>query len=494
MNVLRRRGLSYSLVGIMLMAPLGCSGAKAVDKAGGDSAVLTLATIDDVNDNGQSFGPQAFVDNLRTVSGGKLKVEIKKNYGEGDAQAESAIVKAIAAGEIDGGWPSTRAFAGAGITSLKAVEAPMTITSYTAEKQLVTAPVAKSLLASLDSTGVVGLGLAVGPLRRPFAAKKPLLGPADWTGTRFRTYNSPVQEDAIRALGGTPVNFGIEWGGEVKAGRLRGAEFDVPQYARNDTVLALQVTANVVLWPKVFVLSFSRQRFEALTEQQRSWIRDAAQRATRASVEATYEESAIAGEMCSDGIRFITATPGEVAGLRRKLQPVLDRLAADPKSGPMLKDIQAIATANPLADVPNVPEACRQTGKEAPAAKIPQQVSALPSGVYRVEITLEDVHAAGLDNSDGNSGTWTLTVRNGTFEVRCRPIGDPSDDCGGTITDGVLGAGDLRGTGHQVWLVPKGKDHPVQFTWAVDGNTLVLSESSAPKGAEMILEPWQKIG
>ena len=253
-----------------------------------------------MNNNGQSFGPQAFVDNLRTVSGGKLKVEIKKDYGAGDAKAESAIVKAIAAGEVDGGWPSTRAFAGAGITSLKAVEAPMTITSYAAEKQLVTGPVAKTLLASLDSTGVVGLGLAVGPLRRPFAAKKPLLGPADWTGTRFRTYNSPVQEDAIRALGGTPVNFGIEWGGEIKAGRLRGAEFDVPQYAKTDTAVAPQVTANVVLWPKVFVLSFSRQRFEALTDQQRSWIRDAAERATKTSVDATYEESTIASDMCSE--------------------------------------------------------------------------------------------------------------------------------------------------------------------------------------------------
>ncbi|TCO51369.1 TRAP-type C4-dicarboxylate transport system substrate-binding protein [Kribbella antiqua] len=494
MNVLRKRGLSYGLVAIMLMAPLGCNGAKPVDKAGGDSAVLTLATIDDVNNNGQSFGPQAFVDNLRTVSGGRLKVEIKTNYGNGDAKAESAIVKAIAAGEIDGGWPSTRAFAGAGITSLRAVEAPMTITSYAAEKQLATAPVAKSLLATLDSTGVVGLGLAVGPLRRPFAAKKPLLGPADWTGARFRTYNSPVQEEAVRALGGTPVNFGLDWGAEIYAGRLRGAEFDVPQYAKTDTAAAPQVTANVVLWPKVFVLSFSRQRFEALTDQQRSWIRDAAERATKTSVDATYEESTIAGDMCSSGVRFISAAPGEVAGLRRKLQPVLDRLAADPKTGPMLKDIQAIATANPLADVPNVPEACRQTGKEAPVTKIPQQVSALPNGVYRVELTVQDVLAAGLDNGDGNSGTWTMTVRNGTFEVRCRPIGESNDDCGGTITDAALASGDLRGSGHQVWLVPKGKDQPVRLTWAVDGNTLVFSESSASKGAEMIIEPWQKIG
>ena len=35
MNVVRKRGVSYGIIAVMLMAPLGCSGAKAVDKAGG---------------------------------------------------------------------------------------------------------------------------------------------------------------------------------------------------------------------------------------------------------------------------------------------------------------------------------------------------------------------------------------------------------------------------------------------------------------------------
>jgi hypothetical protein len=46
----------------------------------------------------------------------------------------------------------------------------MTITSYTAEKALVSGPVAATLPGSLKGSGVVGLGLAVGALRRPFAA------------------------------------------------------------------------------------------------------------------------------------------------------------------------------------------------------------------------------------------------------------------------------------------------------------------------------------
>ena len=72
-------------------------------------------------------------------------------------------------------------------------------------------------------------------------------------------YNSPVQADVVRALGGTPANLGFGWIDEVRAGSLRGAEFDIAQYAKNDnSTEAGHVTANVVLWPKVFVLSLEQ--------------------------------------------------------------------------------------------------------------------------------------------------------------------------------------------------------------------------------------------
>ena len=148
--------------------------------------MLRLATIDRVNNSSQSYGTRGFRRNLADVSGGRIK-------SDGDRirwrrrRAESNLVKAIASGEVDGGWPSTRAFANAGITGLEAVEAPMTLTSYAAEKTLVSGPVADKLLAKLDGTGVVGLKLAVGPLRRPFAAKAPLLAPEDWAGATLVT-------------------------------------------------------------------------------------------------------------------------------------------------------------------------------------------------------------------------------------------------------------------------------------------------------------------
>jgi TRAP-type C4-dicarboxylate transport system substrate-binding protein len=493
-----------------------CSATPSADKSGADTVVLKLATIDRVNNNGQSYGPQAFVDSLEEVSGGRIKVEVTEEYGQGAPGAESDLVQAIASGEVDGGWPSTRAFANADITGLEAVEAPLTLTSYAAEKALVSGPVADKLLAQLDGTGVVGLGLAVGPLRRPFAADAPLLGPGDWAGATFRVYNSPVQTDAVRLLGATPVNLGFGWIDEIQAGRLRGVEFDIAQYAQmGNTTEAGYVTANVVLWPKVFVLAISQERFDALTAEQQDWVREAADKAMQASVEATYDETTIAQKLCAEGTRFIAASPDQIAELSTSLQPVLDGLAADPASGAVLKEIQVVAANYPDPDIPTVPADCQQkTVDEQPAGASTEEASDLPDGTYRVEITTDEVAAAGWTNGPGNSGTWTLTVHEGSYEMRCRPIDDPGTDCGHSVEDDPLDAGYLRGTGNTVTLVhdpellseltgcklPISETLPdhcgpgggVTVTWKLEGDSLTLSGDVGPH--ELVLEPWTKIG
>ena len=522
---------------VVVVALAACTGGQGVDKAGGETTILTLASIDDVNNNGQSFGPQAFVKRLGELSGGRLKVEVKTDYGGGAPDAESNLVKAIASADVDGGWPSTRAFTGAGIAGFDAVEAPLTITSYQAQRDLVVAPVADALLGHLDGTGVLGLGLAVGPLRRPFAVKAPLLGPSDWVGQRFRTYNSPVQEATVHALGGTPVNLGFGWVDEARAGRLRGVEFDggrglevqhdhrnaraidVAQYAKNgNPTSAGNVTANVVLWPKVFVMSINRKRFDSLSGQQQGWIRRAAKDATQASVDAQYDESSIATELCGQGVRFVNAQPDQISALRTKVRPVIQALAADPEDGPILKEVQAIGAANPAVEVPTVPIACQATSrKPTEIGQIPAATSTLPEGIYRVELSKADYEAAGLADVDGLSGTWTLTVRNSRYQLSCRPLDQPGVDCAHEVQDRPFEAGDLRGTGDTVYFVYR-PDRLAQLTgcrlpvsssleghcfagenyrmsWKVDKNQLTFSDYVSDWGnPQYLLEPWQKIG
>lgn len=512
-----RRVAARAVIAIMVLTmTAACQTTQGADKTGGDTVVLTLATFEPVpNANGQNHGPEAFVENLGKVSQGGLKVELKTDYGDGAADAESQIVRAIASGEVDGGWPATRAFARAGVPGLEVVEAPMTIASYAAQKALVSGPVAGKLLARLDGSGVVGLGLTVGPLRRPFAANQPLLAPEDWKGMTFRVFNSPVQADAVRALGATPADLSVSFIDQIKEGTLRGAEFDIAQYEHNGNgTEAGNVTANIVLWPKVFVLALSQKRFDALTSQQQAWVREAAAQAVKASVDAPYDEAPAARTLCDRGARFLDATPGQVQGLRTRLRPVLDKLAADPTGAQLLGDLQAIAAQHPGPEAPAVPVSCTQgVANNGSLGPIPTAVSALPDGVYRTEVSHADVAAAGGDGGDHPAGIWTLRIRRGTYEVRCRPVEGPGEVCGGTVEDRPLEVGDLRGTGGIVYFVPDaerlsrltgcklpvsstlndhcGPDDPYRLTWAIAGDKLTLREVPGSPGGNM--GTWRKI-
>ena len=502
---------------VALVTATACQSPGSVDKAGSGTIVVRLATIDKVNDNGQSFGPQAFVDELAKVSGGHIKVQVVNDFHFSDPAAESQLVKAIAAGEIDGGWPGTRAFARAGIDSLQAVEAPMLITSYAAEKAVVSGPVAAKLLDTLKGSAVIGLGLAVGPLRRPFAAKAPLLSAHDWNGVRFRVFNSPVQAAAVEDLGATPVNASIDWINKVMQGSLGGGEFDVAQYARNGLTTQIgNVTGNVILWPKMLVLSFSKKRFDSLTDQQRSWVRQAAAKAVQASVDARYDDAGLAQRLCAQGATFPQASDAQIAGLRVAFQPTIDRLAADPVNGPLLRDLQGIAAKYPATDVVAA-TGCHPDSQNGAVGAIPAAVSALPPGTYRVELSEDDLRRGGLSNGDGITGIWTLKVRRGTYQVSCHPLDLPGTDCGHEVYNGPLDVGDLRGTGHVAYFVyradrlakltgcqlPPAFDEsghcfagqPYGATWHVDGSTLTFSHyvGGAPTSDNYTVKPWTKI-
>jgi hypothetical protein len=71
--------------------------------------------------------------------------------------------------------------------------------------------------------------------------------------------------------------------------------------------------------------------------------------------------------------------------------------------------------------LPAAPVDCQQgttDGQSIGAA--PEESSELRDGEYRVEITTDDVAAAGLDNEPGWTGTWTLAVKDVTNETSCR--------------------------------------------------------------------------
>lgn len=336
-------------------------------KTGGKGIELRLASIDSVNDNGQSPAPAAFISALAEVSGGRIKATVHEQFEDGRVDAETDLVKAVAAGEIDGGWPVSRAFARAGIHGLEPIEAPFVLTSYAAQRELVSGPGSATLLNTLRGTGVVGLGLAMGPLRRPWATGGPLLDLPSWRGVTIRSFNSPVQEDTERALGAKPVPASFDFPDLVASGKLRAAEFDVPQYQVNEYQangygdLLPWVTENEVLWPRMQVLVLSKKRFDSLSAQQQGWVEQAGRMAVQASLSFRYDESTPARQLCDQGVHFVDASARQVRQLRQAVRPVIAKMAEDPVTAPSLEAVQKAASQHPGPDKLDIPASCRKS-------------------------------------------------------------------------------------------------------------------------------------
>ena len=497
-------------VGCLLAGGLAACSAPAAqtDRAGSDSVVLHLATTDGQGvDPRTNQGPAEFVDALEEVSDGRLAVDLTWGFAPGAADAETQLVEAIANGDVDGGWPATRAFARADIEGLEAVEAPMLMTSEAAVEELVTGDVADEVLAQLDGTGMTPVGLMAAPLRHPVSGATPLVGPEDWGGVTFRVYNSPVQAAAVRALGGRPVNMVHDWSEALRVGDLDGAEADIvttelPSEVQN-------ITSNVVLWPKVFVTTFNQRLFDSLNAQQQEWILEAAARATEASVDAPYDASVDLQAYCDRGTHVHEATGAQLDELRAAVAPVLRDLRTDPETSSLMRAVDRLAARHPHADVAQPAGGC--TGADQGSGGLPTEDAPLPDGTYRAEIPEEATTEIG--NGDGWSGVWTLQVSNGTFALSCRPLDLPGTDCGTTVTDEELEAGQLKGDDTTVWFIgdpemmaeltgcelPPTADDPdvcdmapiYSASWRQEGDRLIFTGSEAH---HLTLVPWQKVG
>ena len=93
-----------------------------------------------------------------------------------------------------------------GDTDFQALTAPMLIDSYPLQQAVLDSDIPAQMLAGLDELGVHGIAVLADGLRKPIAAARPLLRPADYEGITFQAFRSLEHAAAIRALGATPTD------------------------------------------------------------------------------------------------------------------------------------------------------------------------------------------------------------------------------------------------------------------------------------------------
>jgi hypothetical protein len=161
-------------------------------------------------------------------------------------------------------------------------------------------------------------------------------------------------------LGAAPVAaFGPYLGHDLDSGQIRGFELDVQRYiGLGLEARAPYVTANMVLWPQFDVLFAHPARLASLTAQQRTWLQQAAEAATRDSVRLASDNATSIGQACALGARFVNASAADLAALRRSLPVVYQHLDSNPETRTFIQRIQRLKESTPAGPVPHIPAGC----------------------------------------------------------------------------------------------------------------------------------------
>ena len=347
--------------------------------------------------------------------------------------------------------------------------------------------------AALEPLGVTGLAVLAGGLRRPIAAKRPLLAPADWQGLKVASsqiHGSGQRHKALGATAGRARQRVQAARPGTSAGHRRDRRVrDVPRRlaARTDVSRAPHVAANVNLWPFTAALLANPDRLSRLTKDQLGWLATAAADAAARSTQLADQDSELAVQACASGARFANASAADLDALRQAFAPVYAELSRDPQTKTFIDRIGALKASTPREPALAIPDNC------TPAATTPAS-SAAPSstldGVYRWTLTVEDARKYGTANDQSHLHDWYPT----TFTVKLhRGICEISQ-----TADPGRESGTFEVNGNRITFHWPAEANTKTFTFTVGTNGTLTLEPVLPMNAgEQFVStthPWTKIG
>lgn len=487
MNAATFPGRAWVVLAALAVGAAACSGPGGLDKAGSPAAKPTVLTLADGEADTSNAEP--FATAVSTLSHGSLQIKIEGDLRPADPNYEADLIKAVRAGKTQLGVVGSRVFDTIRIDSLQALQAPFLIDNYRLERKVLASAIPAQMLQGLRSHGVVGLALLPGPLLRPFGFTRPLVAASSYRGTRIGISPSHVSAGIFRALGAIPVVQKRPSSGK-RTTRLTGIESLAEAIDSGFAVPHAVLTGNVVFEPRPSVIFMNRRAFRTLTVAQRAVLKRAA---AQARTEGIYEsnDTASVADLCRRGIKVVSASPAELAGLQAAMRPVYRALESNHSTRAFIDQITAMRKA-----AGGVPAAvtCPAAGGGANAATAPAL-----QGTWQVTYTESELIAAGADAgslrpSEGNWGHYTLTFRHGHWWQRLIG-GDP-----GVTPDHREQSGTYVVTGPQITFYRHDHAYPGSdtqvwgpYTWSAYGDNLTFGLAAPPPmPLGLVVKPWRK--
>jgi TRAP-type transport system periplasmic protein len=475
----RTRTLAVSMALLVAAGAVGCT--STGDRAGGTRPVTPLV-LKVLNTRGPN-DIQPFVDQVRTLSGGRITLDVTNKWHSADDQAEPDAVKAVEAGQAAIGFVPTRAFHDLGVTSFDALSAPLTVDSLALEQRVLGSDLATTMLKGVGTMGLHGLGVLPGPMRKPVGLTRKLITPSDYRGARIAISASPVSARALAALGASPVANPFEG---ASMAQYDGIEQQIESVDGNHyDATGSTITANVNLWARPIALFANTKMFDALPANTRALLQKAA---VSALPMATRVQAAAAagglGNLCRRGrIHFVDATAAQVAQLRSAFDPVYVWLRGYPTTATAIDRINAMRSGLEDAvttETPSCQAAGAATGQANGVTKL--------DGVWKTTLSKAELASSPLlldqeEINDQNWGTQTLTFASGQYK---------QNQTNKVTNSSSAGTYAVRG---DTMFIYQDNGEIFAMRWSIYKNTLTLrrDKTLGVGPTPLVLKPWAKV-
>jgi TRAP-type C4-dicarboxylate transport system substrate-binding protein len=448
-----------AIVGACTNTSLPVTSSDPGAKAGGKAGPIAITVADSQPNSKPSNLPLAeFKRQVEKLSGGSITVTILTDASP-DASppgSDGPVIDKVKSGTFQMAVVPARAWSEAGVTSLKALQAPFLFESDEHVAAAVNDPaITKDVFSGFEASGVTGLTLFPESLRHLFSFGQPMLTPADVKGRTIRAIASADTTALIAALDATAVNpDGDAYQQGVADGTIHGTDSGFTLATGGSPSRTSTATGNVALYAKVMTLVINSALWGSLDDSQRAIITTASD-ATRAwAISNQTKDADAAAKFCAAGGTVVLADDASIAAFRASEAPVYAAIEADPATKRAIDAIGALAPGTSAAPV----TACEPPLGSGP---LPPVGGDLPNGIYRVEYTDAYLRGWGVTDINYQHGIWTYRLEDGHWTI---------DQVADDITDHLFGIYHVKD--HDLYWSWDGEPgQPVEhLTWSVAAN------------------------
>lgn len=274
----------------------------------------------------QGVGAKKFAELIEQKSGGKIKVRV---YAGGTLGGEQQVASAMQGGTIEASMMAPAQLVG-NFKDFLVLDFPFAFANEREADIVLDGPLGRKLLEPMPARGLVGLVYMEQGYRSITNSKRPIEKLEDIQGLKIRTILNPLYIDMLNALGANAVPMPFpELYTALETGTVDGQEnpYSTVEASKFDEVQKYFSNTRHIYNSQLLLVS--KKFWDQLSDEEKKIFEEAA-------VETRDYQRKVAREMdeksrqtlIKNGMQINDIAPEEIARMREKVKPVVDKYAA----------------------------------------------------------------------------------------------------------------------------------------------------------------------